>query len=163
MIDIIVMSRPLPQSRPRFGKDGVVYSDATPELTKYKSKIVAKCIGKTLPDGPLCIVSIFGMPIKDKKKHFKLSTSRPDIDNLIKPCLDAMQKSKLSKSAPMPLADDGRISVSIGFKIHVPEDKGFVRLIVSPVEDIAQAIDKLSEYISHDGVIGSMARLGESK
>ncbi len=158
-VDIVVMAKPLPQSRPRFTKAGAVYSNATPALKAYKRAIIAQAIGKTLPDGPLGVIAVFGMPIKDKRRHFMISAARPDIDNLIKPCLDSMQTCKAAKGRPMPISDDGAIGMILQFKIYVPADKAFARLIVASVSSIGDAADLIRESLDTSGIIGSLEAL----
>ena len=161
-VDIIIMSKPLAQSRPRFTKDGRVYSNATPALKSYKKAIISKAAGHALPDGPLGVIAVFGMPIKDQRRHFMISACRPDIDNLIKPCLDSMQPCKAAKGQAMPISDDGAIGVMLQFKIYVPADKGFARLIIANVSSISDAADLIREALHVDGVIGKLEQLSKS-
>lgn len=130
--DFIATGKPKPASRPMVLKSGKVVSDRSPDLVKWKAALRRSASGRKLPpDVPLSFVILFGMPHKDKRKHGKLHSVRPDFDNLAKAVLDAIQCDK--KGPDQPLKDDGQIASSWILKVYSP--KGFCRVIIHELAD----------------------------
>lgn len=90
MIHLIIDQKPLPKERPRFNtKSGHAY---TPSKTaKYEShiKFAAKCVCQRPFEGPVEVRLVFNF-LKAKSSKLNHVTKRPDIDNLTKGVLDAL-------------------------------------------------------------------------
>lgn len=93
MIDIVFHGTPIGKSRPRFGRTktgGVV--TYTPQKTRdyeraLKSFAQVAMIGKTMLEGPVKVTITAYFSHKTKTGWH---TSRPDLDNIIKAVLDAL-------------------------------------------------------------------------
>jgi crossover junction endodeoxyribonuclease RusA len=92
MIDVFLEVKPTPKGRPRFGKNGNVYtpkktSDAEAEirllLRMHMSSNRLKCSPKSIS-----VIMNFYYSNKDRTDGYK--ASRPDLDNLIKILMDSM-------------------------------------------------------------------------
>jgi len=92
----IVKGHPRPQPRPVFTR-GRVISTANPLAAAWKAKIKAAVsqLPVELPKGPLSCSMWFRMPTKDKARLEKPHTQVPDLDNLAKLVLDAIQDTGL--------------------------------------------------------------------
>jgi len=92
----IIKGHPRPQPRPRFIK-GRAVSCADPLAAAWKAKIKAAVsqIPLELPKGPLSCSMWFRMPTKDAARFDKAHTQVPDLDNLAKLVLDAIQDTGL--------------------------------------------------------------------
>lgn len=98
---IVVNTTPIPKARPRFTKTGRVY---TPKKTADFERLVYLAavdqLGGMKPiEGPLSVSMCFELPIPrswSKKKRAEaaeyriLPTKKPDIDNLAKSAIDAL-------------------------------------------------------------------------
>lgn len=93
MIDIVFHGTPIGKARPRFGraKNGNVVT-YTPAKTKYferdlRSLAQVAMMGKTVLEGPVkvTITAYFS-----RKTKTGWHTSRPDLDNIVKAVLDAL-------------------------------------------------------------------------
>lgn len=95
-IIVIVKGHPRPQPRPRFVR-GRVVSCADPLASAWKAKIKAAVsqVPLELPKGPLSCSMWFRMPTQRKARFEKPHTQVPDIDNLAKLVLDAIQDTGL--------------------------------------------------------------------
>lgn len=93
---LIVKGHPRPQPRPRFIK-GRVVSCADPLAAAWKARIKAAAsqVNLELPKGPLSCSIWFRMPTKDQARAEKPHTQVPDLDNLAKLVLDAIQDTGL--------------------------------------------------------------------
>lgn len=90
MIDMFLPLKPVPKQRPRLC-GGRVY---TPEKTKQAERDIVLLVnnymrqkGLAISDGPLAVTLVF--QFKSDKPTFH-HTKRPDLDNLAKTVLDAM-------------------------------------------------------------------------
>jgi Holliday junction resolvase RusA-like endonuclease len=95
---IFIPIAPVPAPRPRvvrIGGKSVAYNDPKYTAYKYSIGLIAKSkIKKPLPES-VCIKIEFFYQIpkswtKKEKAEAKWHTSKPDIDNLIKGCMDAL-------------------------------------------------------------------------
>lgn len=82
---------PVPKGRPRITRSGHAY---TPEKTREAERIVKGIAARSLRglkpyDEPLSVELRFVMP-KPKKPKFHVPASKPDLDNLVKLILDAL-------------------------------------------------------------------------
>lgn len=114
---IHVASRPRPQSRPRVYRSGVVVSSSKP-VRLCKQDIARACRAAALPPPPDKHVAVLleleaVIPIKDKRRHGQLHTSRPDADNLLKTVKDAIIDAGV-------LHDDAQIAIAAVRKVHGP-------------------------------------------
>jgi Holliday junction resolvase RusA-like endonuclease len=101
---MIVRGHPRPQPRPVFTK-GRVISTANPLAAAWKAKIKSTSaqINMTIPPGPVSCTMWFKIPHKDPARHGKAHTQVPDLDNLAKLALDAIQDTGL-------LANDSQVA-----------------------------------------------------
>lgn len=91
-----VNGTPRPQPRPRFVK-GHVVSTADPGTRLWRAKVVAVCAElPKLPDKtPLSVEMVFRMPSAKTERINLPHLSTPDVDNLAKLILDAMQDANM--------------------------------------------------------------------
>ena len=105
MINFTVPGTPVGKARPRVTRSGRVY---TPESTAQAEEAIRQAAQQAMQgwptngkpmEGPLAVTIYFVMPIPaswskklkdDASSGFIAHTSRPDLDNLIKTVLDAM-------------------------------------------------------------------------
>lgn len=101
MLNLVFGGDPVPKGRPRFTRGGIVY---TPSKTRaYEKQIAslakAQIVGHQPLNGPLRVdvVAYLHLPVSMSKKErlkalaFKtFPTKKPDIDNLVKAALDAL-------------------------------------------------------------------------
>lgn len=101
-IKFFVPGDPRGKGRPRFGRNGVVYTDR--ETEAYERSVVAwyrkSCGNARITDGTVCkvdIVAIYRIPIRASKVDRKAMEARailprrkPDADNVAKIILDAL-------------------------------------------------------------------------
>lgn len=102
-IEVTIPYAPVAKARPRMTKTGHTY---TPEKTRQYEKIVQfcfhkkyGCIQQPLTDKPVSVTLLFYMPIPksfskkkidELKENKMLCPKKPDIDNLAKAVLDAL-------------------------------------------------------------------------
>jgi Holliday junction resolvase RusA-like endonuclease len=93
---VIVKGHPRPQPRPRVVQ-GRAVSCADPLAAAWKAKIKSAVsqIPVELPKGPISCTMWFRMPTKDAARFNKAHTQVPDLDNLAKLVLDAIQDTGL--------------------------------------------------------------------
>lgn len=91
-----VNGTPRPQPRPRFVK-GHVVSMADPGTRLWRAKVVAVCAElPMLPqETPLAVEMLFRMPTAKANRINLAHTQTPDVDNLAKLILDAMQDANM--------------------------------------------------------------------
>jgi Holliday junction resolvase RusA-like endonuclease len=91
-----VNGAPRPQPRPRFIK-GHVVSTADKETRLWRAKVVAVCAElPKLPDKtPLSVEMVFRMPTPKSNRTNLPHLFTPDVDNLAKLILDAMQDANM--------------------------------------------------------------------
>ena len=97
---------PRPQPRPRLARGRVVsVADANAKrwIATVESSARLALAGTAKATGPLRVDMLFRMPTKEKPRHGKPHTFRPDSDNLAKLALDAMMRAGL-------IADDATVS-----------------------------------------------------
>lgn len=101
-IKFFVPGDPRGKGRPRFGRNGVVYTDQ--ETAAYERSVVAwyrkSCGNARIPDGTVCnvnIVAIYRIPKSASKSDRRameagaiLPRRKPDADNVAKIILDAL-------------------------------------------------------------------------
>lgn len=101
-----VQGVPRPQPRPRFVR-GRVISTADANAKRWIATVEAgarqllELRGKQ--SGPLAVAIGFRFPTKDKARHGKPHTFRPDVDNLAKLILDCLMRAGL-------IGDDATVS-----------------------------------------------------
>ena len=93
-----VQGVPRPQPRPRFVR-GRVISTADANAKRWIATVEAGARGlvemKGKQSGPLAIAIGFRFPTRDKARHGKPHTFRPDVDNLAKLILDSLMRAGL--------------------------------------------------------------------
>ncbi|CAB4183215.1 Rus Holliday junction resolvase [uncultured Caudovirales phage] len=93
-----VQGTPRPQPRPRFVR-GRVVSTADANARRWiatveaGAKALVELRGKQ--SGPLAVAIGFRFPTRDKARHGKPHTFRPDVDNLAKLILDCLMRAGL--------------------------------------------------------------------
>ena len=89
MIHLIVDLKAVPKARPRFTRSGHVYtSQATKVFESHLRSIAAKSIANPL-SGAVHVGVVFNIK-KAKSSKLERPTKRPDLDNLLKSVLDAL-------------------------------------------------------------------------
>ena len=141
---------PRPQPRPRFVKGRVIAcADANAKRWIASVEEVARQAQPFSGElgSALSVILVFRFPTKDKTRHGKPHTFRPDADNMAKLILDCMMRAGLT-------GDDSTVSslcirktwaIDAGVDVLVLED---CRL---PVND---ALDSLPDWISNGGIAG---------
>ena len=93
-----VQGTPRPQPRPRFVR-GRVVSTADANAKRWIATVEAGARGliklRGKQSGPLAIAIGFRFPTRDKTRHGKPHTFRPDVDNLAKLILDCLMRAGL--------------------------------------------------------------------
>ena len=122
----IIEGVPTAQGRPRFTKRGITYDPNK----KYKNSIAAQIMCQKpvlINEGPVKIRMVFNMP-KPKSYSSKLfwHIKKPDIDNLIKAVLDALNG--------ILWRDDSQISQISAQKIYVKKNEPNIELVVDALE-----------------------------
>lgn len=114
-ITISLLGTPVPKGRPRFG-NGRAY---TPKRTRDYENALKALIKEQSIQGPIevTINAIFPRPQRlMPKKHpdgLILHTKRPDLDNIIKAVLDALNKT---------LEDDAQVCIIHAYKYYAERD-----------------------------------------
>lgn len=134
-LDIVVRGNPKPQSRPRVTVNGT-YSNSSDALKAWRRAVRAAASGKAMEAGTLSCVVIIGLANKEKRRHGRLHSARPDFDNLAKAILDALQATERDREA-FPLADDSLIASAWIVKVYAPF--GFARIILDRIDTIGDA------------------------
>ena len=81
---------PIPDRRPRPGKNGSVYMDPRVKAWRRAVASAARRIGARV-GGSCCVQMNFSLPFAAPRRASDACTSPPDVDNLGKLILDAMQ------------------------------------------------------------------------
>ena len=106
---LIIEGHPRPQPRPRFVR-GRVISTADPLAQIWKAKVKAAAQGRTLAADqekrPLAVTMSFQLPTPIQARHGKAHTQVPDLDNLAKLILDALQDTGT-------IANDSQVSTLV--------------------------------------------------
>ena len=93
-----VQGTPRPQPRPRFVR-GRVVSTADANAKRWIATVEAGARGlvelRGKQSGPLAVAIGFRFPTRDKTRHGKPHTFRPDVDNLAKLILDCLMRAGL--------------------------------------------------------------------
>lgn len=138
-LDYMVIGTPKPQSRPRFFRNKAGYMGTYSPKTDWFNLVYSETLKqkqKYLPnkklDKALRVELIFFMPIPQslsKKKKEKLEHSsvakKPDIDNLVKAVMDAINYTNLWE-------DDSQISSLEAIKIYSKEPR--CRITITEIE-----------------------------
>ena len=126
MATMIVKTVPIPKARPRVTRSGHAY---TPDKTAIYEKLLASSWNGGIVEGKYLMASMrFGLPIpkswsksrrslSDGKPH----TSKPDLDNLEKAALDALNG--------IAYADDAVVATIIAEKVYALDP--FVEITIS--------------------------------
>lgn len=120
---LITQGHPRPQPRPRVIK-GRAISTLDPLARSWKARIRASSsaipreLGRLAP-GPISCSMAFLMPTKDTSRFGKPHTQVPDLDNLAKLVLDAMQDTGL-------IANDSHVALLSLSKSWAPADRAGV-------------------------------------
>lgn len=120
---LITQGHPRPQPRPRVIR-GRAISTLDPLASSWKARIRASSsaipreLGHLAP-GPISCSMAFLMPTKDTSRFGKPHTQVPDLDNLAKLVLDAMQDTGL-------IANDSHVALLSLSKSWAPADKAGV-------------------------------------
>ena len=124
MKELFIKTVPIPKGRPRFYGGHAV----TPEKTRKYEKLIRDSWEHGIVDGKyLVIAMIFTMPIpqsysnkKKKELEGKPHTKKPDLDNLVKAVLDALNG--------VAFEDDSRICSISAVKLYGTEPCVFVKM-----------------------------------
>jgi len=99
LIECVVLGQPVPKARPRLSRSGIAF---TPKKTKDYEKMISSVIKSLYPEQTQSITGavhvqlriVFNRPKYMMTKKYQdglvLHTKRPDIDNVIKAVLDAL-------------------------------------------------------------------------
>ena len=135
MINFSVAGTPVGKARPRVTRSGRVY---TPESTAQAEQAIRQAAQQAMQgwptngkpmEGPLAVTIYFVMPIpaswskklrEDASSGFIAHISRPDLDNLIKAVLDALNGIAYN--------DDSQICSVSASKFYAQEDKTIVTI-----------------------------------
>lgn len=115
-ITVILEGTPVPKGRPRFG-NGRAY---TPKRTKDYENALKALIKEQNISGPIEVTlnAVFPRPQRLMPKKYPdgliLHTKRPDLDNIIKAVLDALNKT---------LQDDAQVCVIHAYKYYAERHK----------------------------------------
>jgi len=91
-IKLCVPISPVAKARPRFTRLGRAYTPKRTKAFEDAIKMYWKKSGqKMLPVAPTCLKIVFFMP-RPKKTKFDRPITRPDIDNLMKGVIDALNQ-----------------------------------------------------------------------
>lgn len=124
MIDIFVPIKIVPKQRPRLGKlkngKSIVF---TPKETKKCETILGNYVRRYMQennlfpvDVPLCVNMIFLYADKKKNRANMAYNKRPDLDNLIKTCLDSLNG--------IAYVDDSRVVSCAATKLYSKDIDG---------------------------------------
>jgi Holliday junction resolvase RusA-like endonuclease len=115
-ITIILEGTPVPKGRPRFG-NGRAY---TPKRTKDYENALKALIKEQKIEGPIEVLlnAVFPRPQRLMPKKYPdgliLHTKRPDLDNIIKAVLDALNKT---------LQDDAQVCTIHAYKYYAERNQ----------------------------------------
>lgn len=123
MKELFIKTVPIPKGRPRFYGGHAV----TPEKTRKYEKLIREEWTHGMMNGPLHVTTVFTFKVPksySKKKHEELigrpKTTKPDLDNLVKAVLDALNG--------VAFEDDSRICSISAVKIYGTEPCVFVKM-----------------------------------
>ncbi len=124
VIDITIPIKPVPKARPRFAGHQVF----TPSKTHAAENTIAvlvlnkmKLSGmQMIATGPVKVTAEFFFKTAEKRKHETAKSSRPDVDNLGKTVLDALNG--------VAFKDDGQVSEFNCSKRYAEQDS--IRLVI---------------------------------
>lgn len=126
VIDITIPIKPVPKGRPRFASAG--HQVFTPSKTHAAENTIAvlvlnkmKLSGmQMIATGPVKVTAEFFFRTAEKRKHETAKSSRPDVDNLGKTVLDALNG--------VAFKDDGQVSEFNCSKRYAEQDS--IRLVI---------------------------------
>ena len=135
-IDYEVIGIPKPQARPKFFRNKAGYVGTYSPKTDwfglvYMETLKQKNLLKNRLSGALCVALRFGMPIpksisKKKRANLNFVTKKPDVDNLAKAVMDAMNNTGIWE-------DDSQVAVLEVSKTY-SEEPG-CKIIVEELKD----------------------------
>ena len=108
MITITALGTPVPDQSGRFIRGRFVNNKHTNRrLQMWINAIASACkevaLENAMPTGPIVAIITFTFPTKDRKRWGHLHDKMRDRDNLIKPVMDAITRSKV-------IGDDGQVA-----------------------------------------------------
>lgn len=122
-MDMTVYTEPVPKGRPRFYGNHAV----TPPKTREYEKLIREQWTHGMMNGPLHVTMVFTFKVPksySKKKHAELigmpKTTKPDLDNLVKAVLDALNG--------VAYEDDSNICGTVAIKKYGEEDEVFIMI-----------------------------------
>ena len=119
VIDITIPIKPVPKGRPRFASAG--HQVFTPSKTHAAENTIAVLVlNKMKLSGMQMIATGPGKVTAEKRKHETAKSSRPDVDNLGKTVLDALNG--------VAFKDDGQVSEFNCSKRYAEQDS--IRLVI---------------------------------
>ena len=118
MIQFTVPGPPVPQSRPRVFRNGGVKTDSD-KVANYKQHVQWCAPAKKL-DGPLRLQVCAYLPRPKKEKSSGYHSKRPDLDNIVKAILDALN-GKI-------FADDGQVAEIVARKMTDETPRTVIRI-----------------------------------
>ena len=148
---------PRPQPRPRFVKGRVI--SAADQNAKRWIQSVESVAGQAKPfagdlGSALSVVMEFRFPTKDKSRHGKPHTFKPDADNLTKLVLDCMTRSGA-------IGDDSSVS-SLSVRKTWSESGGVDVLVLEDCRMPLESIDMTPpDWLQNSGVSG-LGRFNQS-
>ena len=122
-IELWVPIIPVAKARPRMGKHGVYTPQKTVSFEQSIRFAFIQSKQKILPEMPTLVAIEFYLP-RPKKHKFYFPISRPDVDNLLKGVIDALNG--------FAWKDDNQITTLIGKKNYAEKDPG-VHLIAHSI------------------------------
>lgn len=128
--DLIIMTKPMTKQRPRFNRNGIVFTPK--QTTDYEKLIATKWKEKyKIPTEKAVEVDLyftFERPkswTKKKRENMKFHTLKPDVDNLEKAILDGLNK--------VAFVDDKQV-FSVSAKKYYA-DYNSIRIVITEYED----------------------------
>lgn len=122
-LGISIFTTPIPKGRPRFYGNHAV----TPPKTREYEKLIREQWTHGMMNGPLHVTTVFTFKVPksySKKKHAELigmpKTTKPDLDNLVKAVLDALNG--------VAYEDDSNICGTVALKKYGEEDEVFIMI-----------------------------------
>lgn len=119
-LDVVVSAHPSVQGNHAVSRHGYVYEKSSAALKAWRNQIIfaARMQWGLRPPlaGPLLVWLEFAMPAP-KRKVRELPTVRPDLDKLVRPCLDALTASAI-------YSDDAQVTELRATKRYAAEDEG---------------------------------------
>ena len=129
-VEFSVVGSPVPKSRPRVVTKGKRRFAYTPKRVKAWENVIREEAEKHFDrpfDGPVVVSIVFLMPRpKSRRLDFWVSTT-PDLDNLEKSVLDALNE--------VAYCDDRQVVVKSSSKRYVQREEPGVQVVVTAITD----------------------------